>query len=291
MSAIAFFGREFKKEYNEAVQFVVDRLEAEHYKIIVHEEFYERIKEYVHFTDLPATFGHDDTLCSDTKCLFSFGGDGTMLDTVHIVKDSKIPVLGFNFGRLGFLSIVNISKIRDILNLFLTGKYHLEERTLLKVSCDYFDKENYSLNEVCVTRKEPYSMLAMEVWIDGLYLNKYWGDGLIIATPTGSTAYSLSCGGPILHPATKSFVVTPIASHNLTVGSIVVPDNCTIDVKVVCRDPEFYVNMDSYNQKLQSGCMFTVQKNDFNFVLVIPENENFYKTIREKLNWGLDVRN
>ena len=293
MNIIAVYGKEINDNHWDNLQMIISRIEKENFQVAVYSDFYEKISGKITFVSEPLVFGQEDDMVRDAKFLFSVGGDGTMLDTVHIIKDTAVPVLGFNFGRMGFLSIVRSDFIENTLDQIFTDRYEIEHRSLIKVECgtDAFKNCNYALNEICFSRHYPYSMLSLKIWVNDLFFNTYWSDGLILATPTGSTAYSLSCGGPILYPDTKSFVISPMASHNLTARSFVIPDDSKISVRVECREPDFCVNVDSVARFFKSNSSFTVRKNDFDFNLVRPYSENFLKTIREKLNWGLDVRN
>ncbi len=292
--SIAIYSRKFIPGSIESLKKIIKKIEDEGYKVLIYKEIFDTLIPKVHFSENPYSFScKKDLIYHNTKMLFSIGGDGSILDSVRIVADSNIPVLGFNFGRMGFLSMVKKDKIDEILDELFTGKYDIEERTLVNIQTqdNVFKENNYGLNEVSFQRNGPNSMLSVKVWVDGLYLNKYWGDGLIIATPTGSTAYSLSCGGPILVPEVKSFVLSPISSHNLTVGSIVIPEDSIIKLVVECREENFSVNIDSVSACYKSGTEFTISKNKFNFNLIRPNGINFFNTIREKLNWGIDIRN
>jgi len=293
MQTIAIYGKEIVESNLNFLQNIVDRIEQEGYQITVFSEFMDKISASISFNNPAKTFTTNADLDENVKFLFSIGGDGSMLASARIIKDMNIPVLGFNLGRMGFLSIVKQNNIDDVLHEVFSGEYVIDERTLVKFEDvdNRFGGDNFGLNEICFLRKEPYSLLTIKVWVDGLFLNRYWADGLIVATPTGSTAYSLSCGGPILSPQVDSFVLSPIASHNLTVGSIVIPDDSIIKVHVECRDPEFCVNLDSAYQTFKTGSEFIVKKNDFKLKLIQPYSVNFFNTIRDKLNWGIDVRN
>ncbi|MDL2227935.1 NAD kinase [Bacteroidales bacterium OttesenSCG-928-K03] len=293
MQMIAVYGRELLSQNINFLQKIIDRIENEGYQIMVYSDYYEKINSWINFKTPVAIFHSNIDLNENVKFMFSIGGDGTMLDTAQLIKDSNIPVLGFNLGRMGFLSIIKQDNIDEVLDEIFNGKYIIDERSLIKVSDEInsFDCNNFGLNEVCFLRKNPYSMLSISVWVNNLFLNKYWSDGLIIATPTGSTAYSLSCSGPILDPHVNSFVLSPIASHNLTVGPIVIPDDSVIKVNVSCRDSEFCVNIDSISRTFNSGSEFIIKKNDFKFKLIQPQSINFFNTLRNKLNWGIDVRN
>ncbi len=221
------------------------------------------------------------------------GGDGTLLDTVSLVRDSGIPVLGINLGRLGFLSSISRDDIIPAVEKVLKGEYTLEQRTLLNLSsdADIFGEFHCALNDVTVTRKDSMALIVIHVYVDGVFLNSYWADGLIVATPTGSTAYSLSSGGPIVSPGSENILITPLAPHNLTIRPIVISDKSEISIRVEGRDSEYLVSLDSKTDVIEPGLELRIRKADFSFNLVKIEHKDFYTTIRDKLKWGLDVRN
>jgi NAD+ kinase len=210
-----------------------------------------------------------------------------------LVREAGIPVMGINLGRLGFLSSISTSGIDNAIDSILAKDYKLDQRTLVKLTQpkDLFGRLNYGLNDLTITRKDSASLIVLHVYIDDLFLNSYWADGLIIATPTGSTAYSLSCGGPILTPGSANFVLTPIAPHNLTVRPIVIPNSSKIRIIAEGRDEQFLVSLDSRRAVIYSNFELVIEKAEFNINVVQLREMNFYATIREKLKWGLDARN
>jgi NAD+ kinase len=216
-----------------------------------------------------------------------------LLDTITLVGDSGIPVIGINMGRLGFLSSISKDEILPALDEIIEQKYFIDQRTLLQLetSNNLFGEFNYALNDVTVYKNTPISILTIKTYIDDEFLNSYWADGLIVATPTGSTAYSLSCTGPILTPDSSNFVITPIASHNLTVRPIVIPDHCKISLVIDSRDLACCIGLDSRIQKIDHTIKLEIHKGQFKINLLRRSNKNFFQTIREKLNWGLDIRN
>ena len=229
-----------------------------------------------------------------SKLLFtSIGGDGTILDTVPFVLDSGIPVAGINMGRLGFLSGISKNEIPKAVESVVTGEYSVEQRSLLELVSPFnvFGDVRYALNELNVIRNPEHSLLAIKVFVDDVYLNTYWGDGILLATPTGSTAYSLSAGGPIIAPNAKNFVITPIATHNLTVRPVVIPDDSTIRIQVEGREKKFVFSMDSRSCTLDTSVQLEVHKAGFCLNLVRMRGEDFFGTIRNKLMWGKDNRN
>src|SRR5690554_795933 len=225
--------------------------------------------------------------------LISIGGDGTFLDTILLIQEQKIPVLGINTGRLGFLSNTAPAEIKTAIEALCNKNYTIEERSMLEMDSEskLFGNDNQALNDISILRSDSSSMITIEVKLDGKHLNTYWADGLIIATATGSTAYSLSCGGPILMPGSGNFVITPIAPHNLNVRPIVINENSTIDVVVEGRSKKSLVVMDSRTEELKNGESLRIKKAAYKLQLVQLENHGFINSLKGKLNWGLDKRN
>jgi NAD+ kinase len=272
---------------------ILAHLESNKVKITFFEPFFKTIRNEI-FSGLEyELFNHYNDIVHDVDFLFSIGGDGTLLDTISLVRDSGIPVLGINLGRMGFLSSISRGQIAQAVDSVLNQAFKLDQRTLIRLDTleNLFGEVNYALNELSIYRKSPQSMLKIEVYVDDEFLNSYWADGLIVSTPTGSTAYSLSNGGPIILPASCNFVITPIATHNLTVRPIVIPDNSKIRIKVVGRIKEFHINLDSRTILADTSVELNVSKEKFLINLVRLENESYFKTIRDKLMWGLDIRN
>ncbi len=290
---VALFGRNISDQAIPFIQELVDRLDTSKGDLLIYTPLYEGIKEKVKFVHYPECFEMDTDLKGKTDFLFSIGGDGTILDAVRAIGDSGIPVTGINLGRLGFLSGIPKEQILSAIAAIEKGDYLLEERTLLQLVAPggLFGKAGFALNDLTVYKPNVMSMLAIKTWINGEFLNTYWADGLIIATPTGSTAYSLSCTGPIMTPGAESFVVTPIASHNLTVRPIVLRDDSEIRIRVEGKGNEFLVSLDSRIEKVQNPNELIIQKAGFKIHLLRLADKNFFQTIREKLNWGLDNRN
>lgn len=228
---------------------------------------------------------------SGVDYLLSIGGDGTLLDTLPLVHDSGIPVLGINLGRLGFLSAAGREDLDQVLSCLFDGKVNLEPRSLLMLEAEGFKAYPYALNEISILKELPASMLSISVWIDGEFLNTYWADGLLIATPTGSTAYSLSCGGPIITPNSRSLVITPVANHNLTVRPIVVPDTSQIGVEVETKSGRFVLGLDSRVGIMKTRSRMHIQLAPFALNLGRLPSRTFYSTLRAKLTWGHDIRN
>jgi NAD+ kinase len=290
---VALYGKNIDRKDGFYIQGLIDKLESDGGKIFIMEPFFKVLSGIVRFSSQPVFFTRQSEIRDRVEFLFSIGGDGTLLDTINLVGDTGIPVVGINMGRLGFLSSISKEEILPALDEITGKKYSLVPRTLLHLETEarLFGDLNYALNDLTVYKTAPFSMMTIRTYIDGKFMNTYWADGLIVATPTGSTAYSLSCTGPIITPDSANFVITPIASHNLTVRPIVVPDTCTIRITVEGRENQCFVGMDSRVEKVMNPIELTVRKESFTINLLQLSDKNFFATIREKLKWGLDVRN
>ena len=288
---IALFGKTLAPENGEYMKQLFKELADNQAEIVVYQPFADIVAAFVPVGVHYSVFHSHDDLRADL--LFSIGGDGTILDTVPFVLDSGIPIVGINMGRLGFLSSISKNEMTMAVNSVLTGSYTVEQRTLLELVSpnNVFGDVKYALNELNVIRNPEHSLLAIKVFVDDVYLNTYWGDGILLATPTGSTAYSLSAGGPIIAPNAKNFVITPIATHNLTVRPVVIPDDSTIRIQVEGREKKFVFSMDSRSCTLDTSVQLEVRKAGFCLNLVRMRGEDFFGTIRNKLMWGKDNRN
>ena len=288
---IALFGKNIAPENGDYMRRLFEELSDNQVEITVYQPFADLVKAFVPEGVHYSVFNSHDDLNADI--LFSIGGDGTILDTVPFVRDSGMPVLGINMGRLGFLSSISKNEIGEAVKSVLAGDYSVEHRTLLELVApdNVFGDVRYALNELNVIRNPEHSLLAIKVFVDDVYLNTYWGDGILLATPTGSTAYSLSAGGPIIAPNAKNFVITPIATHNLTVRPVVIPDDSVIRIQVEGRERKFVFSMDSRNCTLDTSVQLEVRRAHFCLNLVRMRGEDFFGTIRNKLMWGKDNRN
>jgi NAD+ kinase len=230
---------------------------------------------------------------SRMQAFLSIGGDGTLLETVSHIGRAETPVLGINTGRLGFLATISKDEIEDALAQVLSGSYSLDKRSMLQLETSekIFGKSNFALNDFTLVKKDTSSMITIHTYIDGEFLNSYWADGIIVATPTGSTGYSLSCGGPLIFPRSGNFVITPVSPHTLTVRPIVVADNTEITFQVEGRSKKFLVSLDSRMATVNSTVRLKVKKADFKVNLIQLKGHHYFKTLRQKLNWGLDFRN
>ena len=286
---VAIFG----KAYDNYIQLLIDELNARQAQLCFYKPYFEKIKEKLDLPEEVCFYESHQQLRNHADIMFSIGGDGTMLDTLPFVRDSGIPILGINLGRLGFLSSIPKDEIKDAIDNVWKKNYFLEQRTLIQLVKpeNLFGELNFALNDLTIYRTNSDSLLAVRVYIDEKFLNTYWGDGLIVATPTGSTAYSLSVGGPIVTPGSQNFVVAPIASHNLTVRPIVIQDSDIIKICVEGRNKEYQLTMDSRQITLTMEEDIVIKKCNFKVNLVQMYDKDFYTTIREKLLWGKDIRN
>lgn len=290
---IAVFGKLFQEKHIPNVQQLMNLFELNGAELIIFEPFWKYLQKFVNVnTDSLSFFNSSEELIG-VDCVISVGGDGTMLETATFVRDSGIPVLGINTGRLGFLSSVSEGEIGKAVESILSGNYEIEERTMISLEEQngVFGEVNFALNEITVQKKDSSSMITIHAYIDDQYFTSYWADGLIIATPTGSTAYSLSCGGPMIFPGSDNFVITPIAPHNLTVRPVVLTDKSVIRLKVEGRSDNFLVALDSRSQSMDYSVELVLKKTNFKINLIKLDNHNFIHTLRNKLMWGADKRN
>ena len=289
---IAIFGSPYPEHFSKYIQHLIKKLETEHINLIIEEEFSVFLENNIRFNKSITTFNSYETLKNKADFLLSIGGDGTLLKAVTYVRESEIPIMGINTGRLGFISSISADQIDDAITDILKGNYKINERTLLELSSDkkLFKDKNFALNEVAVSKKDTSSMIRIDAYVDDEFLNTYWADGLVVSTPTGSTGYSLSCGGPIIMPGTNNIIITPNAPHNLNVRPIVIDDNSVIKLKVEDRDQLALVSLDSRSRAFDSETELIIKKADFKVKLVQPQNNSLIKTIRHKLMWGLDKR-
>lgn len=291
---VAIYGRPTKDNITPQIISLFDKLNKLGMDVCVFHPFYSFLKQNAQLgNSIVKTFSSFEDLLNNVDFVLSVGGDGTMLETVALVRNSAIPILGINTGRLGFLASVSKDEIDEALNALVNKKYNLDSRTLLNLETQnsLYGDLNFALNEITIQKKDSAAMLSIHAYINGDFLNSYWADGLIIATPTGSTAYSLSCGGPIIIPDSKSFIITPIAPHNLNVRPLVISDSDVITLKVEGRNPNFLVSLDSRSEVIDSSIELTIKKEKFGINLIRLPGQDFMTTLRNKLLWGLDKRN
>jgi len=291
---VAVFGNHVSDDFVPVLQEFFGFLRANDVEVQLYKPFYNYLTEELKCCTYYHSFFHSHTdFDEENEYIFSVGGDGTFLQSVLNIRNFSIPVIGVNSGRLGFLADISEDQVKEALKNILNRQYKVIERSMLEIC--FSDRENldfnYALNEVTVIKTDNSSMLNVTAYLDGEFLNNYWADGLIIATPTGSTAYSLSVGGPILTPDSENFIITPIAPHNLTIRPLIVPDNSEIELKVEGRGSNYLTSLDSRSVAVEFSTSLKIKKAGFNLkTLQLPEQSFFY-TLRTKLMWGIDRRN
>jgi len=290
---VAIYSRVLDSTQQADVQLLFDELDNEGIVPVVYSAFLEEIRRYISLPASTLTFSRPTDLTTDIEFLISLGGDGTLLDTVTLVQNKNIPVAGINFGRLGFLASIGREELQQAIKALARRSYIIDRRALLHLDSNVplFNGMPYALNEFAIHKRDISPMIKIHTYLNGELLNTYWADGLILATPTGSTGYSLSCGGPVVFPESGSFVITPIAPHNLNVRPIVVPDNTIISFEVESRADEIICALDSRRELVDKNVLLAVRKENFMMNLVRLNENNFLQTLRNKLSWGLDKRN
>lgn len=291
---VVVYGKVFNKAHITHVQDLFDRLGVEGISVYVNENYLEQIRPYIEFkTDVGIFQGYLDFKVRKFDFMITLGGDGTILDAVTAIRDTNIPILGINLGRLGFLASIEKSFVAEAIDLLKKGMFNYDERSLLHLESNepLFDDINFALNDCTLLKRDTSSMIVIHTFINGAYLSSYWCDGIIISTPTGSTGYSLSCGGPIIFPNSGNFVITPVAPHNLNVRPIVISDSSVVSFEVEGRTDSFLCTLDSRFENVTSNHQLAVRKADFKIRLVQLQSRNFLKTLQSKLSWGMDKRN
>lgn len=291
---IAVYGRIAGKPLPPALQGLFDKLEKHGAEILVGKEYFAYLSKQFEVKAKVKQLDDYNDIRGKADFLFSLGGDGTLLETIAFVRNSGIPIVGINTGRLGFLAGVTVEQaVEYVVESLVAKKYALDKRSLLRLDTEQnlFGDVNFAMNEFSVQRKDSSAMMSIHCWVNGVFLNSYWADGLIIATPTGSTAYSLSCGGPLMIPDAKSFVITPLSPHNLNVRPLIVPEDSEIKLRVEGRSAQYMASLDSRMQPFEEAEELKIRKGDFKISLVRFDNQHFFDVIREKLGWGLDARN
>ena len=275
------------------VQLFFEELEKEGIQPVIFNEYYDKLIRHLTLPANSTTFSHHSELSGDIDFLISLGGDGTLLDTVTLVRDKNLPVVGINFGRLGFLASIGRDEVSEAVKALARRSYVIEKRALIHLDSNIplFNDVPYALNEFAIHKRDIAPMIKIHTYINGELLNTYWADGLILATPTGSSGYSLSCGGPVVFPESGSLVLTPIAPHNLNVRPIVIPDNTIVSFEVESRADEIICALDSRREWVDKNVLLAVRKENFSINLVRLNENNFLQTLRNKLSWGLDKRN
>jgi len=291
---IAIFGQFYHNNSDATINKLLEVLQAKPVTVYLESQFFETLSSN-NQTKLDNTYNTLTKLDPSFDLLISIGGDGTMLRSVTLVQDLEIPIVGINTGRLGFLATIQIDQIEQAINDILSGNFSISERSLLSVKTSPENSDlqdlNFALNEVAVSRKNTTSMITVETTLDNEYLTSYWADGLIISTPTGSTGYSLSCGGPVIMPETDNLVLTPIAPHNLNARPLVISDTTKIKLRVSGRENNYLVSLDSRIATLDNETVVFIEKAPFKIKMIELHDESFLDTLRKKLLWGEDKRN
>lgn len=290
---VAIYSRVLESTQQKDVQLFFDELHKEEIEYVIFNEFYEQAIKYINLPSSTQIFSHHSELTSDIDFLISLGGDGTLLDTITLIRDKNIPVVGINFGRLGFLASIGRDEMSEAIKALARRSYVIDKRSLIHLDSNIplFNEVPYGLNEFAIHKRDIAPMIKIHTYINGELLNTYWADGLILATPTGSTGYSLSCAGPVVFPESGSFVLTPIAPHNLNVRPIVIPDNTIVSFEIESRSDEVICALDSRRELVDKNVLLAVRKENFGINLVRLNENNFLQTLRNKLSWGLDKRN
>lgn len=290
---VAVFGRKIVKAHLPVFNEFLLNAERFGWKVIFEKELLEHLVTKFDFPSKFEVFSSSRDFAKGIDLMLSFGGDGTFIQAVKYVRNSQVPIMGINLGRLGFLANNSKDVLEETMQKVYERKFIYQKRSLLSVHThdNLFGEDNFALNELTLHKKDTSSMITVHAYIDNMYLNSYWADGLIIATPTGSTAYNLSCNGPIVTPGCQIHILTPIAPHNLNVRPVVVPDHLPIKLNVEGRDRKYLLSMDGCSKSIKQGEDITITKADFMINVLRFEDNNFLDTIRNKMMWGLDRRN
>lgn len=290
---VAIYSRVMEEDQRQDVQLFFDELQKQKLQPVIFRSFFEQIKNTISLPPETDIFQLSEEITNEIQAIISLGGDGTLLDTVALVHDHVVPVMGINFGRLGFLASIGRREVQEAVKALVNHSFVVDKRTLIHLDSNIplFDNTPYGLNEFAIHKQDIAPMIKIHTYLNGEFLNTYWADGLIVATPTGSTGYSLSCNGPIVFPESGSFVITPVAPHNLNVRPIVVPDENIISFEIESRSDQFICALDSRREIVNKDIQLAVRKESFMLSLIRLSENNFLQTLRNKLTWGLDKRN
>ncbi len=290
---VAIYSRVVDDNQLQDVQSFFNELKSQRLQPVIYESFYDQIKDKIEFPPDLKIFHLTEEITNDIQAIISLGGDGTLLDTVTLVRSRNVPIMGINFGRLGFLASIGHDEVKVAIKALVNHSFVVDKRTLIHLDSNItlFDNVPYGLNEFAIHKQDIAPMIKIHTYLNGEFLNTYWADGLIVATPTGSTGYSLSCNGPILFPESGSFVITPVAPHNLNVRPIVVPDDNIISFEIESRSDQAICALDSRREIVNKDVQLAVRKESFMLNLIRLSENNFLQTLRNKLTWGLDKRN
>jgi NAD+ kinase len=291
---IGLFGKQLHENFKPALQLLVSSMISNRIRFWVHPQLQNYFAAHCSGVEMMDQWLlRSGTMPEDIDFMIAIGGDGTFLEAFASFNLQKIPLLGINTGRLGFLTDISPEEIAHAVQSLISGNYRIEERSVLAVSLNPRTEISlpYALNELTVHKRDTSSMIMVHAYIDGVFLTRYWADGLIVATPTGSTAYSMSVGGPIVTPDSQNLIISPIASHNLTVRPVIIPDHCEVMLKIESRDSKFLLSLDSRSYVFEKTLEVRVKRSEKNVALVKLSNQSFYDTLRNKLMWGIDKRN
>lgn len=290
---VAIYGLKVSADLKDSFVQFFEELDKRNIQYTVEQEFRAMLEKQLSLNlSSKETFTCNDNLQDSIDLFFTFGGDGTILNAATIIQGKNIPIVGVNTGRLGFLATINIEYLFESLENILAGNYKISKRSLIGVKSNNAEIEfPFALNEITVTRRETTSMITVEVYVNGEFLNSYWADGLIVSTPTGSTGYSLSCGGPIVHPENNTFIITAIAPHNLNVRPYMISDDSVLDLKIISRVDEYFLSLDARNLPLSTNVKLQLKKAEFSLYIVEPRDKTYLMTLRDKMFWGSDKRN
>ncbi len=295
MKKVAIFGQSYSENAEKEITILLSVLDKNNIIVFFEKKFFDLLTINQLLNKEFKTFQCFNDLDSSFDLFFSIGGDGTFLRAVTYVRDLNIPILGINTGRLGFLASIQKNTVEESIELLIAKKYEIQERTLLSIKTsppvDLLDELSFALNEITVARENTTSMIGVKTLLNDEYLTNYWSDGLIIATPTGSTGYSLSCNGPVISPNSKNLIITPIAPHNLNARPMVIPDDTSICLEVNSREKSFLISLDSRIMSVPKDTKIYIKKSPFTIKSIIPSNQSFLTTLRTKLLWGEDTRN
>lgn len=290
---VGVHGKEFNKQSVPFIESIFETLAVNRIDIVVSSKFQKILDKFSAFRKFRRRAYEPGDSLKGLQLFLSLGGDGTLLESVTHIARNEVPILGINTGRLGFLATISREETQNALDMVLERKYTIEKRSMLKLGSNQnlFEGFNFALNDFTVVKKDTSSMITVHTYIDGEFLNSYWSDGIIVATPTGSTGYSLSCGGPVVFPHSGNFVITPISPHNLTVRPFVVSDRSEITFQVEGRSKKFLVSLDSRMAIVDESIRLVITKAEQTVHLVQLPDHHYFSTLRQKLNWGLDIRN
>lgn len=285
------YGQKWKEEHKFYVEKLFKKLIDASFEITIYKAYADQFTGVSHSFQTLAT--HNELKTFGPDVVITLGGDGTILSVVPIIRELETPIMGLNLGRLGFLASIEQERIDNAITDFIDGRYSIIKRAMIQMDSEprIFGNDNFALNDFTLLKRDNSSMIVIHTFIDGEFLNSYWADGLIVSTPTGSTGYSLSCGGPIIFPSSDNLVLTPVAPHNLNVRPVVISGGREISFKIEGRSENFLCSLDSRNAIIGAETKITLKQSPFSTNLISLDGDNFMKTIRNKLNWGLDKRN